>query len=195
MRKLIYIPAWHNRVDWGVDKLTKTKQCKIVSIVENMPEVYWQIAEIYWDVVEDALTRLDSIDWTMAQIFSDTISEVSEPMLNIIEETAKKGSRHMKLIVALLKLGAKLEVTEDKNLLINYGSGEIHDTAHRELKERDEVIAQNINDRLQKHGYGILILGISHKGWRNRIDPDINIQDLLNTEDINKLEEKMKQIK
>ena len=185
-RKLYHIPAWHNRVDWSIDKPPKEHEDPTVSYMRKMPPRFWQEAELFWDIVDEAFADIHVRDWTQVRIFSDTTWETSPEEETFIRNMAKQGSRHMQVVVKLLERGATLEVTEEMSLFIGKGIEEAYNV---QLDARDKAIAHNINMRLQADEIGFLLLGMSHKSWERHLDVDIVVEPVLKEEHLTKCAE------
>ena len=188
-RKLYHVPAWHNRVDWNIDD--PLDQNSLTSYMRTMPEWFWQVAEIYWDIVHEAVRRLHILDWKKVACFSDSTWEASIEEEKFVRALAKEGSRHMQVVVYLLDSGARQEVTEDASLFIGKST---EDSYTAPLEIRDAAIASNINRRLQDGEIGFLILGMDHKSWQQHLDPDILIETILNEDDLKKFPNKEKAV-
>jgi len=191
VRKLIYIPAWHNRIDLGVDEAVRENEGMSIFLRWGMLDKYFRKAEIYWDIVDAALDRLDIDDWARIRVFSDSVYEVSAKVKTGVRELAQEGSRHMQIVMKLLARGAKLEVTEDKKLFVGKSKQELFDTP---LDKRDRAIARSINKRLKNGEIGFLILGMSHKTFQQHLNLNVSLQALLTDKDIEKFAERIKEL-
>ena len=185
-RTLYHIPAWHNRVDCGVDEIPQEYEGFATRLLRHASEDFWQRAEIYWDAVETALDRL-ALTGNTLYIFSDSVHNISAEMENAMLDAARKGSRHQQVVLQMLYDGGKLMITEDDDRIEydkKYESG-------ASLERRDAAIARNINDQLDEEHTGVLILGMAHKTWKTYLDPDIAVIDILPDRDVEILEERL----
>lgn len=187
-RTLIYIPAWHNRIDWGIHEPAETYENELTAYMRTMPDRFWQGAELFWDMVDEAFDSLHLDTVATVKIFSDSMWKTGAEEETFIRDLAKDGSRHMQIVVKLLERGATLEVTEEKSFFVNKDVEEAWDIS---LEARDTAIAHNINMRLKEGETGFLILGMSHKSWKKHLDPDVIVESLITEEDAEKLNEKI----
>ncbi len=178
MRKLIYIPIIHTMVDMGSQAETLKRE-----YLKRYGRQGWsrsrQAINHVWTGIRKRVLALE-LDFTKVRIYQDGLP-VCGRELEIALEVASKGSRNYELIMELLKRGAKLEGTENPDLILKEHElikslAQARDETEREvarethtkesariLKQRDEFISQRINDTLKDGEVGILFMGLMHR--------------------------------
>jgi len=132
-----------------------------------------------WQGIKGKLAKL-KLDYAKARIYQDGLPVCGKEK-EIVTSVASSGSQNHKIVLDLMKQGAKLEGTEDKELLLKEYTTiknilQIKDKAEKErmLKEyskdkkellagRDRFIAERINQTLKEGEIGILFIGLLHK--------------------------------
>ena len=107
--------------------------------------------------------------------------------LDIVTEVAASGSQNYQLLQKLQRQGAVLMGTESASLLQQeyalmmkaiqthaYDKTALEKEARALLNQRDEFIAQRINDTLHADEMGILFLGLMH-AIEEKLDDDITL--------------------
>jgi len=175
-RQLIYVPIIHCPADMG------TLRDGLENIyVEQFGRRRWEehlaLIDKFWESVRTGLDELD-LDYHHVDLYQDGLP-VCGKELQIVEETAAKGSENYQLLMELVAKGATLIGTEDPKLLLQeYRNlqaglasklGKDHsaiaapaDSADL-LARRDAYIGQRIGKMLMPGRTGILFLGMMHK--------------------------------
>jgi len=178
MRKLIYIPIIHTEDDMG-------------SLAEFVKEEYkrkysrqkWQehikVIKDIWAKIRKKLIGFN-LEWQKVRIYQDGLP-VCDREKFIVKTLAEKGSLNHKLIMELVQKGARIEGTEDPELLKAEYSNMLKITQAKSLTERDRLIEQynsvanelllkrdrfianRINKTLKEGETGTLFLGMMHR--------------------------------
>ncbi|MBI2252908.1 MAG: hypothetical protein HYU63_09260, partial [Armatimonadetes bacterium] len=164
MKKVIFIPIIHSEIDMGSMKTALKKEFIQKYGLKCWEEHIFSIQEM-WDGIRKKIFDL-KLDYQKIHIYQDGLP-VCGKEYQIVEEVASLGSENYKIILDLIKKGAKLEGTEDPELLVkeyNYLKkiSEIQDLKEKEealqshekeaqeiLSKRDEFIARRILDTLK----------------------------------------------
>lgn len=177
MRKLIYVPIIHIGADLGELAAEISKRGRSMTSDES-----WMGHEKavlgFWDSIDHYFESLEVKDF---KIYQDGLMADGEMGRKIIADGEKKGSRNFEIVSKLIDRGARLVKTEDFALVkkeYDYLKKIIKSKKKikkildvliykfrkiKLLKERDEFIAQNINDTLKPDDTGILFLGAEHE--------------------------------
>ncbi len=191
MRKLIYVPIIHISADLGEFSSEISKRGKSLTSEEG-----WKGHEKtllgFWDSIDHYFERLEVKN---LKIYQDGLVADEEMGQKIISEGKKKGSRNFEIVSKLINRGAQLVKTEDFSLVkkeydylmkILKSKKKIKKILDvliykfrkiKLLKERDEFIAQNINDTLKQGETGILFLGAEHE-IVPRLSKDIEVVEI-----------------
>jgi len=197
MRTLLYVPIIHTSADLG--SLAKDVDRKgLENFGENMWRDHLRTIDGLWDAL---FLYFDSIYVSGAKIFQDGMFADGDVGLNIIQEGDKAGSKNHQLVSKLLHRGALLMKTEDFNLVKKerdrllkmirakttaeklFGLIIYKLTKKTLLKQRDEYIAQRIDQTLKEGETGILFIGAYHH-VRPRLPRDIKIKEIKETRKI-----------
>jgi len=199
MRTLIYVPVIHTSADLGSIAKDVTKR-GITHLGEEVWATHRKAVEGFWDAISH---YFDSIDVNGMKIYQDGMVADGEVGEKIVQETAKAGSRNYQLVSRLLKRGALLIKTEDFKLvkeeynrllaitqaksvtrriaaLIKYKLAK-----SRLLDQRDDFIAERIEQSLKPGEKGIIFIGASHK-IKKRLPTNIEIKELKDTQKVRK---------
>lgn len=178
MRRLICIPIIHTQSDMGtiassvkaeyIGKYGKAKYQEHLKTIDSM-----------WQGIKEKLAKL-KLDYSKARIYQDGLPVCGKEK-EIVTSVASSGSQNHKIILDLMKQGAELEGTEDKELLLEEYAGiknilQIKDKAEKErmlkgynkdkkglLAKRDRFIAERISQTLKEGETGILFIGLLHR--------------------------------
>jgi hypothetical protein len=147
-------------------------------------EVAWKasreaLAE-FWNAMEIAMDRLP-IDYTKLRLYQDGLP-VCGLEEKIVRDLAQQGGTNYRILLKLKERGAKIEGTEDPDLLrkeyelimagVHAGAGSLGADAAKDgnaevlrdlLDRRDRFVAQRIDKTLQTGETGILFLGALHR--------------------------------
>ena len=197
MRTLLYVPIIHTSADLG--SLAEDVDRKgLENFGENMWRDHLRTIDGFWDALS---LYFDSIHVTGAKIFQDGMIADGDLGLNIIQEGDKAGSKNHRLVSKLLHRGALLMKTEDFNLVKKerdrllkmirakttaeklFGLIIYKLTKKTLLRQRDEYIAQRIDQALKEGETGILFIGAYHH-VQPRLPRDIKIKEIKDTRKI-----------
>lgn len=187
-RTLIYVPIIHTDPDLG--SLASDVEEKAVRLLGERWKGHKRIIEQYW---KEIFKYFKDQDVRNFKIFQDSLPVGGEVLaLKLVDKLAKTGSPNYRLLKRLTDQGAILQKTEDVALLkqeyqltkeliakkplllaflsfLNYKLKK-----ERLLKARDNFIAQQINQKLEKEETGICFLGAYHEVLP-KLAMDINI--------------------
>jgi hypothetical protein len=197
MRTLFYVSIIRPVVDLDAVAHVLDRQS-----LENIGENIWlddlRTTDGYWDALS---LYFDSIIVFGAKIFQDGMVADGEAGSHIIREGERKGSKNHCLVSKLLRRGAILMKTEDLSLVkkererllkINRAktaaqkllSLTIYNLSKKMLlKQRDESIAQRIDNGLAESETGILFIGADHN-VKPKLPRDIKIKEIKETRKI-----------
>ena len=167
MRALIYFPIIHSPKDLG--SLSKAASDHRSDAEENK---YLDAVKQFWEIVASTIDGLE-LDYTGVKLYQDGLPVCGKEM-EIVAEVAESGSENHKLLQSLNQKGAVLMGTESPELLVKERElmiqmlnpeRRIEDSLERAktlLTQRDEYIAQRIDQTLLDNELGILFLGLMH---------------------------------
>lgn len=194
MRTLIYVPIIHTSADLG-SLAADVHRKGLENFGENMWKDHLRAIDGYWDAL---FLYFDSINVSGVKIFQDGMIVDGDLGLKIVQEGEKAGSKNHQLVSKLLQRGAILMKTEDFGLvkkerdrlvkmirakstaakilgLIIYKL-----TKNTLLKQRDEYIAQRIDQTLGEDETGILFIGAYHH-VQSKLPSDVTIREIKET--------------
>lgn len=132
-----------------------------------------------WNKIREKVIGLD-LEWQKVRIYQDGLPVNGKEQF-IVKTLAEKGNLNYKLILELVKKGARIEGTEDMELLkAEYANilriaqakniterdrliEQCNQVASDLLVKRDRFIANRINETLKEGETGILFLGMMHQ--------------------------------
>ncbi|MBU4491643.1 MAG: hypothetical protein KKD69_04180 [Euryarchaeota archaeon] len=132
-----------------------------------------------WDGLKSRINSL-KLDWTKVRVYQDGLPVCGKEK-EIIEDLAAKKSKNHELVQWLVKMGAKIEGTEDAAFLLeeykhvkkiavartneerNQAVKDYEAIAVDVLIKRDEFIRKRIEETLKDGETGILFMGLLHK--------------------------------
>ncbi len=176
MRRLIHVPIVHSQADLGPIQ-ERVRQ----AYLEKGGEEAWKASRIalaeFWSAIEIALDRI-CLDYTKLRLYQDGLP-VCGLEERIVRDLAQQGGANYRILLKLTGRGAKIEGTEDPDLLrkeyelimtnlhADAGSAATDKAGNvavlRDLLDRrDRFIAQRIDKTLQAGETGILFLGALH---------------------------------
>ena len=167
MRALIYFPIIHSPQDLG--SLSKAARELRSDAQENK---YLDAVKQFWEIVATTIEGLE-LDYSGLKLYQDGLPVCGKEK-EIVAEVAELGSENHRLLQTLNKKGAVLMGTESPELLVKERELMMQMLIPTELKEtslesaqvllnqRDEYIAQRINQTLQDNEMGRLFLGLMH---------------------------------
>lgn len=191
MRTLLYVPIIHTSADLG-SMAEDVDRRGLENFGENIWRDHLRTIDGYWDALS---LYFDSIKVSGAKIFQDGMVADGEVGLHIIQEGEKAGSKNHRLVSKLLQRGAILMKTEDF-ALVKKERDRLHKIIHAKttaeklfgliiykstkkllLKQRDEFIAQRIDNALDEAETGILFIGAYHN-IKPGLSQDIKIKEI-----------------
>ena len=194
MRKLILIPIVHTPEEMG-SAAQSLQKIEIEKVGKERWEENVRKIRNFWKEVEEALNRL-KLDYKKVRVYQDGLPNTSEELIKkIVDQTAEKGSINYQIVKKLIDRGAKIEGTEDTQLLlaefnhvkklIEAKSGtekkkamEEYDKAKKDLIDRrDGFIGKRIDETLKDGEVGILFIG-AHHNVKAKLPKDIIVKNL-----------------
>jgi hypothetical protein len=179
LRRLVHVPIVHGQADLG-----PIQESVRQAYLDKGGEVAWKasreaLAE-FWNAMEIAMDRLP-IDYTKLRLYQDGLP-VCGLEEKIVRDLAQQGGTNYRILLKLKERGAKIEGTEDPDLLrkeyelimagVHAGAGSLGAGAAKGgnaevlrdlLDRRDRFVAQRIDKTLQTGETGILFLGALHR--------------------------------
>ncbi len=192
MKRLLYFPIVHNQTDLGsLGQSLSAEGGKKYGAAE------WQehIVEVdrAWNKIENEISgQLKQTTAEKLKIYQDGLPVVDATGIQIVKDTAQKGSINYAIIDRLLMQGAKLELAENIHLLMkeyqllsDVAKAETQadivkaylmytDAAAELLSERDAFIANQINTTLKEGETGIAFFGAAHS-ITDKLNKDITV--------------------
>lgn len=176
MRRLMHVPIVHSQVDMGPIQ-ERVRQAYIERGGEEAWKASREAVADFWKAIENAMDHLP-LDYTKLRLYQDGLP-VCGLEEKIVCDLAQQGGANYRILLKLTGRGAKIEGTEDPDLLrreyelimenLSAGSStEGTDKAESAailrdlLDRRDRFIAQRIDRTLQADETGILFLGALH---------------------------------
>jgi hypothetical protein len=188
MRSLYVIPIIHMGADMGsvAPALDDRGTARLTS---ELWQRHKEIVSAFWDSIS---RFLDALDVNGFKVYQDGLIADGAKGLRIVRESISQGSKNYEIIGRLLERGAVPVKTEDLSLVKQEYSYITKMTRSRSLKERevaalrykltrgkllkqrDEFIAERINETLAEGESGILFIGAYHDVIK-RLAPDIRV--------------------
>lgn len=178
MRHLLYIPVIHSQVDMG-SMAPELKERYVEIYGAHRWRQHQEAVEQMWTGIERRIGA-QRLDFHKTLLYQDGLP-VCGKELEIARVVASRGSRNYQLVMKLVEQGATLMGTEDPHLLIKEYRylkvalqeerkgpkwwRAIRDKLHSRwlLKQRDQFIAQRINETLTNGQTGLLFIGMEHR--------------------------------
>ncbi|MEE7625638.1 hypothetical protein V3O24_05645 [Methylobacter sp. Wu8] len=167
MRALIHFPIIHSAKDLGSLGGTVSNL-----LTEEQAHEHLASIEHFWTMIATTIEGL-GLDYTKLKIYQDGLPVCGKEN-EIVADVAKSGSQNYTLLLALQHKGAMLVGTESPELLLQEHALMTQllqstertesslETAQALLDQRDDYIAQRINETLQDDELAILFLGLMH---------------------------------
>jgi pheromone shutdown protein TraB len=182
MRALIYFPVIHSGEDLG-----SLNHAVNNSRTEEQAIQYRLAVEHFWMMVEKTIEKLE-LNYTGLKLYQDGLPVCGKEK-EIVQDVAVSGSKNYQLLEKLQDKGAVLMGTESHELLLqeytlmrqlSFGqqSKSTLASAQALLEERDNYIAQRINETLQENEIAILFLGLMHSIEKKLPEDIVLIQPL-----------------
>ena len=179
MRRLIHVPIVHSQADLGPIQ-ERVRQ----AYIEKGGEAAWKASRAalaeFWNAMEIAMDRLP-VDFAKLRLYQDGLP-VCGLEEKIVRDLAQQGGVNYRILLKLAERGAKIEGTEDPDLLrkeyqlimdgLHADAGSLGADAAKDgnaeilrdlLERRDRFIAQRIDKTLQAGETGVLFLGALHR--------------------------------
>lgn len=177
MRRLIHVAIVHGQADMGPIQ-ERVRQAYIAKGGEQAWKASRKAVAGFWNAIEKAIDHL-RLDYTKLRLYQDGLP-VCGLEEKIVRDLAQQGGANYRILLKLMVRGAKIEGTEDPNLLrkeyelimaglpagsVSAGTDKPESAAvFRDLLDRrDRFIAQRIDNTLQADETGILFLGALHR--------------------------------
>lgn len=173
---MIYVPILHTDLELGTLAAKVGKAGQEIIGTERW-QIHEKTVEHFWKQIAKFFEKLDVAGF---KIYQDSLPAGGALGLKIVKENAKAGSLNYKIILDLVKKGAKVVKTEDGALLkeeyflvkdlagaSNILGGiiaylRLKRKQERLLFQRDKFIAQRIDKTLEAGETGIAFLGANH---------------------------------
>jgi hypothetical protein len=179
LRRLIHVPIVHSQADLGPIQ-ESVRQAYIKKGGEEAWKASREALAEFWNALEIAMDRLP-VDFTKVRLYQDGLP-VCGLEEKIVRDLAQQGGANYRIVLRLAGRGAKIEGTEDPDLLrreyelimagLHAGAGGLGASTAKDantevlrdlLDRRDRFIAQRIDKTLQAGETGILFLGALHR--------------------------------
>lgn len=179
MRRLIHVPIVHSQADMGPIQ-DRVRQAYIEKGGEQAWKASREAVAEFWNAIENAMDRI-RLDYTKLRLYQDGLP-VCGLEEKIVRDLAQQGGANYRILLKLTGRGAKLEGTEDPDLLrkeyelimagVHADAGSLGANTDKDgiaevfrdlLDRRDHFIAQRIDRTLQAGETGILFLGALHR--------------------------------
>jgi hypothetical protein len=139
------------------------------SIKLKLPEKYDSKIDQFYDSLTAWVKQLEGTVGHIKKIYVESITETDEAAILELKTLTGKNERLLQIIGSFLKLGAKLEKTEDKDLLLEYlewvnaaNSPDALDITFEYLletkRERTYFIIKRIEETLLNQEIGVLFI-------------------------------------
>ncbi|MDE2135332.1 MAG: hypothetical protein KGJ49_12115 [Alphaproteobacteria bacterium] len=179
MRRLIHVPIVHSQTDLGPLQ-DRVRQAYIEKGGEQAWKASREAVAEFWNAIEQAMDRI-ALDCARLRLYQDGLPVCGQEM-KIVHDLAQQGGANYRILLKLTGRGAKIEGTEDPDLLrkeyelmmtglsAGAGTGATAQTDKAEsaavfrdlLDRRDRFIARRIDKTLQAGETGTLFLGALH---------------------------------
>jgi len=179
LRRLIHVPIVHSQADMGPIQ-DRVRQAYIEKGGEQAWKASREAVAEFWNAIENAMDRI-RLDYTKLRLYQDGLP-VCGLEEKIVRDLAQQGGANYRILLKLTGRGAKLEGTEDPDLLrkeyelimagVHADAGSLGANTDKDgiaevfrdlLDRRDHFIAQRIDRTLQAGETGILFLGALHR--------------------------------
>jgi hypothetical protein len=180
-RRLLWVPIVHSPEDLGSLSSAVRRASTKKTGHRGWKKKVETINQI-WKQIERSLENR-SLPWTRVRLYQDGLPICGREW-EIVKELADAGSPNHRILLKLVKRGAKLMGTESPDLLLEeyelskrvLQGAESEDEEHvsREaallLERRDRFIAKRIDDTLASGETGVIFLGMLHslEPWLDR---------------------------
>ncbi len=178
MRRLIHVPIVHSQTDLGPLQ-DRVRQAYIEKGGEQAWKASREALVEFWQAIEQAMDRL-TLEYASLRLYQDGLPVCGQEV-KIVHDLAQQGGANYRILLKLTGRGAKIEGTEDPDLLrkeyelimTDLSAGRRNESAGTDkaesaatfrdlLDRRDRFIAQRIDKTLQPSETGVLFLGALH---------------------------------
>jgi len=176
---LIYVPILHTQKEAG-EILVSLRGSESEKPLNSMVQQEKPTKEM-WEGIYEKLKE-SNIHYPSVRIYQEALPVCGKES-EIVAKLAEKGSRNHQLILELMRKGARLEGTEDPDLLIkeydyltklvntvsvsiqNYRQAlkEYQDKSMKLMKKRDLFITKRIKDSLKNGEMPLVFMGVRHQ--------------------------------
>lgn len=177
---LIYVPILHTQKEAGEILLSLKGKEAEKPADDSLAEQEKSIQEM-WEGIDDKIKEAN-ISHLLFRIYQDALPVCGRER-EIVEKLAQKGSRNHQLILELMQKGARLEGTEDPDLLVREYDNlsqliskvsvsiesyrrsleEYKEKSMKLMKQRDAFIAQRIKSTLKEEEIPLVFVGVRHE--------------------------------
>ncbi len=178
MKRVIHVPIVHGQADLGPIQ-ERVKEAYIKKGGEAAWKASRQAVAQFWNDIEEVMNHLP-LDYSKLRLYQDGLPVCGQEE-RIVRDLAQQGGANHRILLNLIGRGARIEGTEDPDLLREeyklimegVSGGERNgyrptNTADNAavlqdlLERRDAFIAQRIANTLQEGETGLLFLGALH---------------------------------
>jgi len=178
MRSLVYVPIAHSEADMG-SKAELLKQRYVERLGPKRWSKHQALIEDLWRGIRKRLLT-QGLQWEKVRLYQDGLPVCGREM-EIVRHVAGQDSTNYGLILELIGKGARLEGTEDPELLRREyelasavvgaddeesrrrASDQYAEEGPKILKARDEFIGRRIDQTLLDGETGVLFMGVLHE--------------------------------
>jgi hypothetical protein len=187
MRNLKYIPIIHAGIEMG-SMYGTLKAEYIKRYGEKKWKEHNRVIDDFWRGIRKKVFELN-LDYSKTRLYQDGLPVCGKEM-DIVQELVRMGSPNHQILMELIQLGAKLEGTEDSELLLKEyaylkeASADLDNPKSKKkyqrmaqslLEKRDSYIAERIDRTLAEGETGLLFIGITHR-VNEKLSKDIGVE-------------------
>jgi len=114
MRRLIHVPIVHSQTDLGPIQ-QRVRQAYIEKGGEEAWKASREAVSEFWQAIDSAMDRI-RLDYTKLRLYQDGLPVCGQEE-RIVSDLAQQGGANYRILLKLTKRGAKIEGTEDPDLL------------------------------------------------------------------------------
>ncbi len=176
---LIYVPILHSQKETG-DIIASLSDKKDIQMPKKNSSDQKKSIEEMWNGIHDKIKEVE-LPYPLVRIYQDALP-VCGMEKKIVKKLADRGSKNHRLILELMRNGAKLEGTENPDLLVeeysylerlianvsastqSYRSGvnEYRKKSLKLMKQRDTFIVERIKSTLKAGEIPLVFMGVRH---------------------------------
>lgn len=192
MKRLIYIPIVHNKTDLGSLGNTLSVEGGKMYGTSTWQDHLEQVDKSWHKIESEISKQVKKVSPDKIKIYQDGLPVVDTIGIKIVKDAAQNGSINYQIIDNLLTQGAKLEIAENKELLLKeyqllsditkadttentLTAFRLYQNVSQELlNDRDKHIAGQINATLKDGEIGIAFFGAAH-AITQKLSKDIKV--------------------